>query len=103
MHRGALCQPVQVRDKERMSGDCTSPHCVVWQRCVSFPWAQHELWELGGTENGLRPRPIRAQETGGEWVPGLKERKCIPGEVSMPKAMKKVTSSIPRLQVLNRQ
>lgn len=49
---------LQVRDREKVSEDSPSPHCVVRQRCVSFPWAQHELWNLVGTETVLLPRHI---------------------------------------------
>lgn len=62
MHRGVPHQPEQVRDRERVSGDSSSPHSVLCQRCVSMPWAQQELWKLANPEAGLPPRSTQPDE-----------------------------------------
>lgn len=107
MYRGTPYQPEQVRNKVRVSEDSSSPHSGVWQRCVSIPWAQQELWKLANTEAVLQPRSMwpdersvhRRLETG-FWVNG---RKHIPVGTSTPRAVQKVTSNAPQLRALNEQ
>lgn len=50
------------RTGERVSGDSSSLHSVGWQKCVSIPWAQQELWKLVNTETGLPPRSMWPDE-----------------------------------------
>ena len=61
MHRGTPHQPEQGEIGEGVWGQLKSPF-VVWQRCVSIPWAQQELWKLASTEADLPPRSMWPDE-----------------------------------------
>lgn len=49
---------VSAGERQGVSRDSPSPHCVVQQRFMSFLWAQHGFQKLVGTEAASLPRSI---------------------------------------------